>query len=592
LLLLLLLTLPAVVQAQSYTNSYGIWAYTTTNDTITITKYSGSGGDVTVPDRIPDTTNGLPVTSIGGYYDPYGNWWGAFYDRSSLTSVTIPNSVTSIGDDTFQFCSGLTNLTIGTNVTSIGDWAFLQCEALTSVTIPNSVTSIGDGAFYDCSGLTSVTIPNSVTSIGGGAFCYCASLTSVTIPNSVTSIGSEPFYGCSGLTAITVDALNSCYSSVDGVLFNKNQTTLIEYPGRKVGSYTIPNSVTSIGDDAFEDCWSLTGVTIPNSVTSIGDWEFGGCSGLTNLTIGTNVTSIGDDAFYVCSGLTSVTIPDSVTSIGDYAFYDCGLTNLTVGTNVTSIGDWAFGGCSGLTSVTIPDSVTSIGGGAFSGCASLTAITVDAANPAYSSVDGVLFDRNQTTLVEYPCGLVGSYTIPNSVNSIWGAAFYHCWNLTSVTIGGSVTNIGDSAFSGCCGLTSVFFQGNAPIFGGYVFAQGWGGVSGNGGSVGSDDCILDPATIYYLPGTTGWSTNSSGLPTALWLPQVLNTDASFGVRSNQFGFNINWASGMTVVVEACTSLANPTWTPLATNTLTSGTAYFSDPEWSNYPGRYYRLRSL
>ena len=193
-----------------------------------------------------------------------------------------------------------------------------------------SVTSTGEWAFYGCSGLTSVTIPNSVTSIGKAAFAYCSGLTSVTIPNSVTSIGEGAFAVCTGLTSINVASDNSNYCSVDGVLFNKDKTTLIQYPGGKQGAYTIPNSVTSIGETAFYGCTGLTSVTIPNSVTSIGEWAFAYCSGLTSVTIPNSVTSIGKAAFAHCSGLTSVTIPNSVTSIGEAAFYGCsGLTSVT-----------------------------------------------------------------------------------------------------------------------------------------------------------------------------------------------------------------------------------------------------------------------
>jgi hypothetical protein len=277
--------LPAVVQAQ--------FNYTNTNGTITITGYTGPGGAVT----IPSTINGLPVTSIG-------DW--AFGGCNSLTSVTIPNSVTSIGDGAFFDCTSLTSVTIPDSVTSIGAGAFDSCYSLTSVTIPNSVASIGGGAFQGCTSLTSVTIGNNVTNIGDGAFQGCNGLTSVTIGNNVTNIGDGAFESCSSLTAITVDALNPVYSSENGVLFDKSQTTLIRCPGTEAGGYTIPNSVTSIGDGAFFDCTSLTNVTIGNSVTNIGDGAFDSCTSLSSLTIGNGVTSIGPKAFAFCPSLTSV----------------------------------------------------------------------------------------------------------------------------------------------------------------------------------------------------------------------------------------------------------------------------------------------
>ena len=317
-------------------------------------------------------------------------------------------------------------------------------------------------------------------------------------------------------------------------------------------------------------------MTIPNSGTSLGDFAFWDCGSLTNVTIGTNVTSIGDFAFSGVSSLTSVTIPNSVTSIGDSVFSGCGsLTSVTIPNSVTSLGDFAFSDCGSLTNVTIPNSVTSIGVGAFSYCFGLTAITVDTRNAVYSDVDGVLFNQSLTTLVEYPRGIAGSYTIPNSVTNIGEDAFFYSPGLTSVTIPSGVTSIGDSAFSWCTSLTSVYFQGNAPSFGVFLFC-----------AFDLGDKVCDPATIYYLPGTTGWSTNFA----EVWQPQVLTTDGTFGVRTNRFGFTINWASGMTVVVEASTNLANPTWIPLATNTLTGASAYFSDPQWTNYATRFYRLR--
>ena len=276
----------------------------------------------------------------------------AFAGCTSLTSVTIPDSVTRISGGAFAHCTSLTSVTIPDSVTYIGDYAFSHCTSLTSVTIPDSVTYIGDYAFWECTSLTSVTIPDSVTSIGDGAFEGCTSLTSVTIPDSVTSIGGGAFEGCTSLTGIWVTEGNSHYSSdASGVLFSKDKTTLVQCLGA-FAAYTIPDSVTSIGDGAFASCTSLTSVTIPNSVTSIGRSAFYNCRSLTSVTIPDSVTSIGSDAFQCCTSLTSVTIPDSVTSISSYTFASCtSLTSVTIPDSVTSIGGWAFEDCTSLTDV-------------------------------------------------------------------------------------------------------------------------------------------------------------------------------------------------------------------------------------------------
>ena len=292
-------------------------------------------------------------------------------------STIIPNSVTSIGRLAFARCT-LTSITIPNSVTSIGYEAFRGCGALSSVTIPDSVTSIGNGAFAGCNKLTSVTIPDSVTSIGNEAFRGCNKLTSVTIGNSANNIIGADLGASQSLTSINVDVNNPNYCSIDGVLFDKNQTTLIRYSRGKQGAYIIPDSVTSIGERAFYDCDALTSITIPNSVTSIGDYAFSCCRALTSVTIPNSVTSIGDGAFRWCRALTSVTIPNSVTSIGDYAFYDCdALTSVTIPNSVTIIRDHAFCNCDALTSVTIPNSVRSIGDCAFYLCDALTSVTIE-----------------------------------------------------------------------------------------------------------------------------------------------------------------------------------------------------------------------
>jgi hypothetical protein len=397
------------------------------------------------------------VTSIGDY---------AFYYPSNhsnadrLTSVTIGNSVTSIGESAFSGCIGLTSVTIGNSVTTIGEYAFYRCTSLTSITIPDSVTSIGYGAFSNCTDLTEITIPDSVTSIGYDAFYRCnltsvvigngvtnlngfkfdnTKLTSITIGNSVTTIGYGAFSGCTGLTGVT-----------------------------------IPDSVTTIGERAFYNCTGLTGVTIPDSVTSIGESAFNYCTNLTSVTIGNSVTSIGTDAFKGCTNLKNITIKtdkvtntdsnnwltrfpatglsvtfEDVTSIGNYAFCpnitsdETRLTSVTIPDSVISIGSGAFGGCTSLTSVTIPDSVTTIGERAFSGCDSLTSATIG---------------NKVTTIGEYAfwyCTSLISVTIPDSVTTIGNYAFYGCTSLTSATIGNKVTTIGEYAFSGCTSLTSA-----------------------------------------------------------------------------------------------------------------------------------------
>ena len=364
------ITIPSEIDGKSVTSIGGkaFWGCTGLTSIIIPDSVTSIGGkafcvcsgltSITIPDSVTsigygafDGCSGLTSITIPNSVTSIGR--ETFQDCSGLTSITIPNSVTSIGDDAFEDCRSLTSITIGNSVTSIGDRAFDGCSGLTSITIPNSVTSIGYLAFGGCHSLTSVTIPDSVTSIGGCAFSCCSSLTSITISNSVTSIGSCAFGECRSLTSINVASDNNYYSSNNGILFNKKKTELIRFPSRKSQtSYTIPNSVTSIGSEAFYGCTGLTSITIPNSVTSIGDLAFYDCTGLTSITIPNSVTSIGYWTFDGCSSLTSITIPDGVTSIGDMDFGGCsGLTSITIPNSVTSIGDSAFYGCTGLKDV-------------------------------------------------------------------------------------------------------------------------------------------------------------------------------------------------------------------------------------------------
>jgi hypothetical protein len=516
-----------MVQAQFY--------FITNSGTITITAYTGSGGVVV----IPSTTNGLPVTSIGD---------SAFAYRG-VTSITIPGSVTSIGSAAFNRCTALTTAMISPGVTSIGVYAFSECASLTNVTIPDGLSTIDDSAFY-----------------------FCTSLPTVTVPSSVTRIGRYAFYGCDSLTAITVNTPNSAYSSAEGVLLNQSQTTLIQFPGGKAGSYTLPSSVTDIGAYSFAGNAHLTSVTIPNTVTNFGQSAFAESKRLASVTVLNGVTRIGTEAFLRCTSLTNATLPGSVAIIGGDAFASTSLTNVDLPTGVIYIGNGAFLCCHSLTNVSIPSTVSGIGAQALDCCDNLTTITVDASNPFYSSVAGALFIKDRTRLIKYPAGRAGGYTVPNGVKVIEGLAFDGCAGLTSVVLPSSLITIEDYNFYNSASLAGLYFKGEPPtadfLFGAY-----------------------SAPVVYYLPGTTNWHSTFCNRPTMLWNPVVKNADGKFGLTHNQFGFTITGTSNLPIVVAFCTNVTHPTWLPLQTCTLTNGSIHFSDPDWTNYPTRLYRIRS-
>jgi hypothetical protein len=548
----LLLVAPTALQAQ--------FNYTVNEDlTITITGYTGPGGNVTVP----ATINGVPVRAIGPQ---------AFLTRA-LTGIVIPVGVTNIGVE-----------------------AFWSCHALTNATLPEGLITIGQSAFLDCSALAEITIPSSVTDIGIQAFLECASL-----------------------KTITVDPLNRVFSSADGVLFDKSQLTLIQFPEGKGGSYTAPNGVvnvadnaffwstnltgivlasgvTNIGGGAFMNCTSLTSITLPNSLTTIGLYAFYGCAALTNLTLPDGVTSIGRIAFGACTSLTTFTIPASVNSIDDGVFINCtGLESVTIAnsvlglsefsgcTNLVSVSmpawvnnipDFAFEGCSRLRDIAIPAGVTNIGVIAFNGCASLARVTIP--DKVTTIADGLI-----------GWGLAGAFSGCTSLTNvvlgkgltyIGAVTFLNCIGLTSITIPAGVTNIGEYVFTGCTNLVAVYFQGNAPsslgAFAPYPFGP-----------------ITPLPTVYYPHGTTGWGALYEGCRTMLWDPRVPTNDGSFGVRQNQFGFNIAGTPDIPLVIEASNDISARSWVALQRCTLTNGLIYFSDAQWTNYHGRFYRIRS-
>ncbi|MDE6505616.1 MAG: leucine-rich repeat domain-containing protein [Clostridia bacterium] len=508
---------------------------------------------------IPDTYNNKPVTSIGNR---------AFNDCSELTSITIPDSVTSIGDDAFYRCNSLerinytgdiagwcginwlrsmggfnfpiskvyignqklqdmTSIVIPDGVTSIDGYAFQNCSSLTSVTIPDSVKYIGDfggcnslerinytgdivswcsidNSLYDLISkvyignqklqeITSLAIPNSVTRIGNSAFYGCSSLAGITLSDGTTSIGECAFYGCSSLTRITIPKnVEYIYASAFGYCENlktvywnaKNCETEIANLGinivgifdeTDITNIYIGNEVTNINENTFLNCNKFTSINIPDSVTSIGYNAFGGCDSLERI----NYT--GDIASWCgIDGLNYLTL--SKVYIGNQKLQDM-TGELVIPDGVTSIGQDAFYYCSSLSSITIPDSVTSIGQSAFGACYSLERINYTGDIASWCGIDGLnyLMQSGESTKTLYLNGkeIIGELVIPNSVTSIPSYAFMGCSKLTSITIPDGVTSIGRSAFEGCSGLTSVTFNGTIAQWNAVTKDSDWNLRTGN-----------------------------------------------------------------------------------------------------------------
>ena len=494
-LLMLALLLPATASAFRF-EADGIY-YNTNGEYVTVTDADGNTnthdytGDVVIPET---------VTYAGATY-----------------------FVTAIDEYAFYYCNGLTSVTIPNSVTNIGSYAFYYCSKLISIDIPNSVTSINERTFSGCSSLTSITIPNSVTYIGYYAFQGCSGLTSVTIGASVSSIGNYAFSDCSGITDLVWNARN-CSSKGNMTTSNIERVTIGDevevlpsafVSGSKISTVIIPNSVTSISSNAFNNCDSLTFVTIGNSVSSIGSYAFNGCDGMTSVTIGSSVVSMGNYAFSGCNGITdliwnarscsyngnmstsniervtigdevevlpnsfvygskisSVIIPNSVTSIGDYAFSECtNLTSVDIPNSVTSINEGAFNSCTSLTEITIPSSVVEIQSYAFAGCESLECVNITDLD-AWCRIS--FFDWNSNPL-SYAHHLflngeeIKNLVIPSTVTSIGDYTFNSCSGLTSVIIPNSVTSIGYDAFYYCSKLSSITIGKSVTAISDYAF---------------------------------------------------------------------------------------------------------------------------
>ncbi|HLH56046.1 MAG TPA: leucine-rich repeat domain-containing protein [Verrucomicrobiae bacterium] len=571
--LLLLLVVKAGAEDFTYINN---------NGAITVTGYTGPGGNVTVPGTIV----GLPVTSLDH----------SFYALSTVTSVTIPPGVTNIAAYTFWACTGLTNITLPDGLTTIGDAAFWECTGLTEIHIPQSVTNIGQQAFGQSTSLTAITVdplnawyaspdgvlfdknqrvliqfpsgkagpyalPAGVTSIGDYAFWWSTALTGVTLPEGVTNIGVDAFGGCTSLATVTTPS--SLTRIADSAFWGCTQLTGV----------VLPNSVASLGSSAFFGCASLQSITIPSNISVVGDFAFSACTGLKSVSLQNNVLGVAE--FSGCTNLTGITIPDGITVIPDRAFEHTGLTNLILSSNVTRIGEFSFAECSSLTNVVLPDSLTEIGGAAFGFCTALGSVRI----PDRVTTIGNGYIGKGVEGTFSACTSLTNVVLGKSLRSMGSAAFFNCPGLRSMVIPKSVTSIAEFCFGYSTNLTALYFEGDAPTVSDafIVLSQG------------------DPTIAYYLPGTQGWGATFASQPTAWWVlpnPVLLNTRAALTVQSNGVSLAVSWATNSSVVLEACTSLVNPTWQTVDAKPLSGGTAGFRDSQWTNYPARFYRVRGL
>jgi len=394
-----------------------------------INAYSGAGTD---PSSTTYKANEMPAFS---FCDP-----NTGKGKTSLTTITLPNSLTSIGNYAFIFCYGITGaLILPDGITNIGDAAFLSCSGITNLTFPTNLNSIGLGTFSKCTGIAgNVTFPNSLVSVGLSAFEKCSKITSFTFPISLTTIGKYAFSDCFALIEFIIPVENQSFSTIDGTLFNKDQTTLIQYPAGKKGNYILPNTVIHIGEYAF--C---------------------GCSGITSLSISSSLTTIGSSAFSVCPSLTEFIVPETNQLYSS-------LNGVLFNKNQTILIQYPAGRQG---SYNIPNSVTTIENLAFIDCSGISELIIPEANQFFSSLNGVLFNKNQTRLIQYPAGKQGTYIVPNTVKTIGNYSFLNCLGITGLNFPTSLTAIESSAFTGCSSITTLTFPAGLTSIGDFSFSD-------------------------------------------------------------------------------------------------------------------------
>ncbi len=444
-------------------------------------KYSG---DIVIPESFVYDGTTYTVSSIGKE---------TFSNCKELTSIQLPNSIISIGEYAFYHCESLNDIIVPNGVDSISNHVFYYCKGLTSVTLPNSVKSIGEYAFDTCSSLTSIDLPNSLTTIGKNAFRNCG-LVSLTIPESVTSVENSAFNKCNGLKSVHTPNLNAwCnikfknsnpLNIAHHLYLNDDEIYELEIPegvkalngsfhgAHYISSVSFPESLDSIGDNAFRECRLIESISLPNSVKSIGKNAFYLCERLESIEVPASVTSIGDNAFSYCFSLLSFDFPSGVTTINRNVFKYCeNLTTLEIPEGVTSIGESAFW-ASGLKSITIPSSVTSIDNMAFYAC-SLSYVNT----PDMNSWCNIVFQTGDANPLYYAQNfyldgkVVHDLEIPNNVDSIGKYAFFGCTSLKSVTVPSSLTSIGESAFNYCTNLMKINIGKNVKTIRSNAFAN-------------------------------------------------------------------------------------------------------------------------